>query len=483
MPAGRAYAGPLTYDWDEARYAHAFDQVKTLIASGDIYQANLSLRARFAFAGDPKALYRRLQAQSAAAHCAYVDEGDRQILSLSPELFFDLSADGVLTARPMKGTAESGGETVLAQSAKDRAENLMIVDLIRNDLGRIAEIGSVQARDLFRIETYPTLHAMVSTVTARLKPGAAIADILKALFPCGSITGAPKIRAMEVLRKLEDAPRGPYCGAIGFFAPDGAARFNVAIRTMTLRGGEGVLGLGGGVVQDSTAAAEYAECQLKARFFETGRPKLALIETLKFDGAFQRLERHLARMEGSARLFGFAFDEGRARAALTAAIENRSSVSRVRLSLDEAGVFHAQAAPLGAPPARWNFRVSPRPIASADLLLRHKTSWRALQDEEAARLDCDEAVFLNERGEVCEGGRSNIFLRRGGRLLTPALSCGLLPGCFRAELLEQGGCEEAVLYPSDLRGEIYFGNSLRGLIKGVPHLSATRSRAADIFPR
>ncbi len=258
---GRAYAGPLHHEWDETDYGARFDAVRRYIAAGDIYQANLSFRADFPFVGDVHGFYRDLLSRSGAGHCAYLDDGTRQILSLSPELFFELSADGALTARPMKGTIARGTNPVqdgaaraaLAASAKDRAENLMIVDLLRNDLGRVAQIGSVRVEKLFDVETYPTLHAMVSTVKAQLAPGTSAQDIIRALFPCGSVTGAPKIRAMEILRTLESSPRGAYCGSIGYFAPDGSARFNVAIRTITVEGHRGTLGIGGGVVQDSRA--------------------------------------------------------------------------------------------------------------------------------------------------------------------------------------------------------------------------------------
>jgi aminodeoxychorismate synthase component I len=276
-PASRAWAGPLTPEWDAAAYAARFAAVKDYIAAGDIYQANLSFRARFAFLGDPQALYEQLRTQSGAGHCGYVDDGIRQIASLSPELFFDLAANGALTVRPMKGTAPRAGHdnaerAALAASPKNRAENLMIVDLIRNDLSRIG--SGVAVSDLFKVETYPTLHTMVSTVMARKRDGVGAADILRALFPCGSVTGAPKIRAMEILRNLETSPRGAYCGAVGCFAPDGSARFNVAIRTLTISGNRGEMGIGGGVVQDSQSCSEYAECLLKARFFEANRTPL-----------------------------------------------------------------------------------------------------------------------------------------------------------------------------------------------------------------
>jgi para-aminobenzoate synthetase/4-amino-4-deoxychorismate lyase len=464
----RAYAGPLRLEWDAAAYGQRFAAVKDYIAAGDIYQANLSFRARFAFAGAPRALYEQLLAQSGAAHCGFIDDGERQLLSLSPELFFDLAADGTLTVRPMKGTRARGTDddaerAALAASPKDRAENLMIVDLIRNDLSRIAAPGSVAVSDLFRVETYPTLHTMVSTVTATKRADAGVAEILRALFPCGSVTGAPKIRAMEILRELETSPRGAYCGAVGYFSPDGAARFNVAIRTLTIQDGEGELGIGGGVVQDSKADSEYAECLLKARFFEAARRPIELIETLRWDRGFTRLDAHLARMEKSAAVFGLRFSEAAARAALEAAVAGRGGPSRLRLVLNEAGGHSASAHDLPPNPGHWTYKLADQRTDSADLLLRHKTSWRELYD--APHPGSDELVFQNVRGELTEGARSNIFIERDGLLLTPPLAVGVLPGILRAELIAQGRAREAVLTPGDLDGTVWFGNSLRGLIR------------------
>jgi para-aminobenzoate synthetase/4-amino-4-deoxychorismate lyase len=469
---GRAYAGPLRPEWDEGAYGQRFAQVKDYIAAGDIYQANLSFRARFAFAGEPRTLYEQLRSQSGAAHCAYINHGP-SILSLSPELFFDLAADGAITVRPMKGTAprkgdDRGEREALAASLKDRAENLMIVDLIRNDLSRIAQAGSVEVSDLFKVETYPTLHTMVSTVTARKRKDAGVADILRALFPCGSVTGAPKIRAMEILRDLEVSPRRAYCGAIGHFSPDGSARFNVAIRTLTIMDGEGELGIGGGVVQDSRATSEYAECLLKARFFETARRPLELIETLRFEDGFVRLDGHLARMENSARIFGLAFDRDAATSVLEKAVAGRRGALRVRLTLDEAGRHDATAHDLPANPPHWTYAISPERTDSRDLFLRHKTSWRELYENEVNRLGTDEVIFVNERGEITEGARSNIFIKRGDALLTPPLAAGVLDGRLRAELIASGKAREAVLTVDDLKGEVWFGNSLRGLIPAKP---------------
>ncbi len=487
---GRAYAGPLRHEWNEQDYARRFSCVHDYIEAGDIYQANLSFRSRFAFAGDPLALYLKLRDRASAAHGAFIDDGTRQILSLSPELFFEISADGKITARPMKGTAARGtdelsdarAKAALASSTKDRAENLMIVDLLRNDVGRLALIGSVSVPELFSVETYPTLHTMVSTITAQLKPATRAEAIVKALFPCGSVTGAPKIRAMEIIRELEGSARGIYCGAIGFFAPDGSANFNVAIRTLTIDGGSGQLGIGGAVVQDSTSASEYAECLLKARYFENVRTPIGLIETLRFENGFVRLERHLDRMQRSAKALGLPFDRARAQRTLETGVAGARDVLRVRLTLAEDGNFNCTTGPIGAAPPHWSYTISPHHVNSADQLLRHKTDWRSFYDDEQARLakltGCDEVIFLNERGEVAEASRTNIFVRRGSGLVTPPLSAGVLEGVLRSELMEQGKCVEATLMPADLNGEVFLGNSLRGLIPAAPSQASALARGA-----
>jgi para-aminobenzoate synthetase/4-amino-4-deoxychorismate lyase len=267
---------------------------------------------------------------------------------------------------------------------------------------------------------------------------------------------------MEILRELETSPRGAYCGAVGYFAPDGSAKFNVAIRTLTIQGGEGELGIGGGVVQDSKADSEYAECLLKARFYEAARRPIELIETLRWEGTFTRLDSHLARMEKSALVFGLRFSEAAARAALEAAVADRSAPSRLRLVLDEASGHSASAHDLPPNLDHWTYRLADERTHSADTLLRHKTSWRELYD--APHPGSDELLFQNERGELTEGARSNLFVEQGGILLTPPLTAGVLPGILRAELLAQGRARETVLTPDDLNGAVWFGNSLRGLI-------------------
>lgn len=483
LAGGRAYAGPLEPEWDEAAYTARFAEVQRLIAAGDIYQANLTFRAGFAFAGDPLGLYAGLRQASGARYAAYLDDGNRHILSLSPELFFRIAPDGTITAKPMKGTAARGldaaadaaAKAALAASAKDRAENLMIVDLLRNDLGRIAALGSVAVPELFAIETYPTLHQMVSTVTAKLKPGTTAQQILAALFPCGSVTGAPKIRAMEALAGLEASPRGAYCGAIGYFAPDGSAAFNVSIRTLTISGGRGVLGIGGGVVADSGSASEYAEALLKAKFFTAPRRPLELIETLRWSKGegFVRLGRHLDRMARSAAALGLSFDAARARdvldeATFALALPQQDDVAhRLRLTLDETGEIACTTARLGPSNALWRCTLSPLRLCSTDALARHKTNWREIYEGEHARLcpPYDEVLFLNERGEVAEASRMNLFLARDGDLVTPPLASGCLPGILREELLAEGKAREAVLTPEDLSQGFFLGNSLRGLLR------------------
>jgi para-aminobenzoate synthetase/4-amino-4-deoxychorismate lyase len=481
---GRAYAGPLRHEWSEAQYTARFARVHEAIRAGDIYQANLSFRSRFAFLGDARALYLNLREKSAASHGAFLDTGEQKILSLSPEMFFDISADGKVTARPMKGTAARGAEAAADEAArdglhasiKDRAENLMIVDLMRNDLSRIAAPGSVEVEKLFAIETYPTLHQMTSTITAQLAPQTRAEQIVRALFPCGSVTGTPKIRAMEIVRDLEASPRGVYCGAIGHFAPDGSAHFNVAIRTLTIGGGEGELGIGGAVVYDSTAQSEYAECLLKARYYEAAHKPLELIETLRWslsDG-FGRRDRHLARMKRSAEAFGIEFDGEDAAAALANAVSRASDTMRVRTTLAEDGTIACTAAVMApANAAVWTYAISPHRMMSSDALLQHKTNWREVYESEHARfasLGCDEVVFLNERGELTEGSRTNIFVQIGGKLFTPPLSAGVLDGCLRREMIDAGACDEATLTPRDLERteKFWLGNSLRGLIAAVP---------------
>jgi len=465
QPSG---VGGIAEGVDENWHWAAVDRIQRYIAAGDCYQANLTFPLKFSWFGHPLALYERLRARQPVRYGGFVGDANGGIVSLSPELFLEKSGERLVT-RPMKGTlARDQPAEKLRNSLKDRAENLMIVDLLRNDLGRVAAKGSVKVERLFEIEDYPTVWQMVSEVAACV-PGASPSSILRALFPCGSITGAPKIRAMQIIAELEDQPRGLYTGAFGWFAPDGDFRLNVAIRTLELASDHrGQMGIGSGIVADSTAVAEWRECLLKAAFLRDCDPGLKLIETLRReDGNYPYLAGHLDRLRRSAAWFGFACDESLVCRRLDALPAD--GAWRVRLTLDKAGIIDVQAFPLDdAPPTPRLTRLAATRIDSADPLRRHKTTARQLYD--AALRDLEpgspifDVVFLNERGEVAEGARSNVFVERDGCLLTPPLSSGALPGVLRGALLASGRARETVLQPNDLQQGVWLGNALRGLL-------------------
>ncbi len=465
-PAG-AWAGKARPLISRAEYETALAAVKAHILAGDIYQANLTFAADVPVAGHPLALYAALRARARAGHGALVFTGSHWLLSLSPELFFTLEG-GTVTTRPMKGTAPPDADPeAFRADPKQRAENLMIVDLLRNDLSRVARTGSVKVPALFEVETYPTLLQLTSTVTAQLEDGKDAIDLLNAIYPCGSITGAPKIRAMQIIDALEASPRGAYCGAIGRLAPDGSAAFNVAIRTLTLRAGAGTarLGLGSGIVADSEADAEWRECLVKGRFVETQR-RFDLIETMRFDphDGVIGLDRHLARMRASAEALDFRFDRHEARNELQAATF-RAGPSRVRLLLSRSGVFAIELRPLAPPPeAPVAVALAPRPVDAGDFRLRHKTSDRAFYDEARVAAGAFELVFHDEQGFLTEGSFTSIFVERNGRLVTPPLSRGLLAGVLRATLLDEGRAVEGDLRPADLADGFFLGNAVRGLV-------------------
>jgi para-aminobenzoate synthetase/4-amino-4-deoxychorismate lyase len=424
-----------------------------------------------------------LQEKARSGGCAFLRFADEDVLSFSPELFFCVQGRRI-SARPMKGTTARGPNvdddarqrSALLADEKQRAENLMIVDLLRNDLARVAIPGSVEVTDLFTTETYPRFHTLTSGISAELTPDASFATIVRALFPCGSVTGAPKIRAMEIIREVEESPRGVYCGAIGYVFRETMA-FSVGIRTLVLRDGVAEMGVGGGIVWDSEPASEYAECLLKARFLTEAEEPFRLIETMRWvrGEGFHLLERHLARLRASSRYFGFRFDEAAVRKALSRAVEGLEGIQRVRLTLGARGdvQVEAEAITLPAPNAVWRYTFADEPIDSRDRRFHHKTTLRALYEREfamqRAATGCDEVVLLNERGEVTEGSRTNVFVERDGVWLTPPLSSGVLDGCLRRELIENGPQRvvERVLSPVDLEnGIVWFGNALRGLVRG-----------------
>ncbi|MGA9540136.1 MAG: aminodeoxychorismate synthase component I [Methyloceanibacter sp.] len=483
--AGQAKVSDLALSWSRENYGCAFRAVQDYIAEGDVYQINLTQKYLFDFEGDPVALYASLRRRQRVAYGALIETPDLAVLSLSPELFFRRE-EQQLTTRPMKGTAPRGRtpredarlKTWLAMDEKQRAENLMIVDLLRNDLARVSRIGSVEVTDLFTVETYRTVHQMTSGITSELRSDMEIADMLRALFPCGSITGAPKVRSMEIIRELEKEPRGIYTGAIGTIAPSGECQFNVAIRTAVLSGGRGEMGIGGGIVADSKEDSEYAECLLKAQFLTESGGAFELIETLRWQSehGYHLLERHLSRLQASAAHFGYPYSREAVLAALDAeAAGIQSPVAMVRLLLFEDGTVTTSSREIELPTKDtvWRFVISDLRLDEKDLFFYHKTTRRQFYDREMERqkdlTGCDEVVFFNMRGELTEGTRTTLFVERDGRLFTPALRCGLLPGTLREELLDlpRASASEAVLTEADLRDadRIYLGNSVRGLVQ------------------
>lgn len=457
-------------------YSADIDRIRDYISAGDCYQVNKTFPLKGEFSGDPLALYHRIGRGQQAPFCSCLDTGRFVIISASPELFFSLK-DGSITTRPMKGTAGRGrwpaedreAADRLRQSPKERAENLMIVDLLRNDLGIVAETGSVAVDAMFEVETYPTVHQMTSTVTARVRPDTGLADIFRALFPCGSVTGAPKRRSMEIIEELERIPRGVYCGAIGCVAPGGEALFSVAIRTLLLdkQNSRISMGVGSGVTWDSQPEQEYSECLSKGAFVNSIKDDFCLIESLRLEnGAYTLLHRHMARMEASAGHFGFVFDHDTIRRALLKHASQKAGLCKTRLLLSVDGSAEIHSEPLavddGTP---LHIAFSDVRIDSSDVLRYHKTTARGCLDmARSRRPDCDEVLFMNERGELTEGSYHNLVVKLDGRLLTPPLGCGLLPGVFREELLEQGTILEQALLPEDVlrADEIWLVNSVRG---------------------
>lgn len=469
----------LVFSLDAQRYSEKVERIRRWITEGDCYQVNLTFPVDFKVYGHPLALYAQLRARQPVRYGACILLPDATILSFSPELFFERSGSRVVT-RPMKGTAPRGAtrdddeanRAALLASQKERAENIMIVDLLRNDLGRLAEPGGVGVEALCDAEAYPTLWQMVSTVSAEL-PDVSLYDIFRALFPCGSITGAPKIRAMQCIAELEEAPRGLYTGALGWVAPWGDCRFNVAIRTLEIgKSGRGRLGIGSGIVIDADPAKEYAECLLKARFLTGFDPGFELIETIRLeDGAYPLLPMHMERLQASARSLGFACDRPAIDVALTElACAFRDGAHRVRLTLAHDGRFDITQASMPQDRDDWQIVLADETLDCNDYLLRHKTTARSRYDQALARLsgmpEVLDAIFCNARDEVCEGARSNVYVERHGVLLTPPVSCGLLPGVMRRHLIETGRAVEHVLYRDDLlaASAIFVSNALRGLV-------------------
>jgi para-aminobenzoate synthetase/4-amino-4-deoxychorismate lyase len=492
-------------DTDRTAFDAVMARIHAWIEAGDTYQVNYTYRLRFDAYGALHSLYRQLRARQPVPYGALIGLPDgAAVLSLSPELFVRHEVQhelqkkcGRLTVRPMKGTAAASDNlqqdaltaNALASDPKNRAENLMIVDLLRNDLGRIATTGSVEVEKLFDVQRFSSVLQMTSTVRAQLREDATLNDIFDALYPCGSITGAPKHRTMQIIRELETAPRGIYTGAIGWFDPpsreQGIGDFclSVPIRTLQLQAqnGDGIrpgeMGVGAGIVHDSVAVQEYEECLLKARFLTGMQTDFSLFETMHATRAegCRYLERHLQRLQRSAQYFGFVCDEAAIRSAVKKAIAGGADGAiRMRLALQQDGTIDLQVAPLLALTLPVNILLAEQPTDADDLFLRHKTTIRTGYDaawRDAETQGAFDKLFCNTRGELTEGGRSSLFVKLDGKWDTPPLSAGVLPGVMRAVLLDDPSwnASERTLMPTDLQRaeEIVFCNALRGVLPAI----------------
>jgi len=469
-------APDLQPDMSAERYQQQFQQVKDYLAAGDSYQVNLTFRLRGQFEGDSYALFCQLCANQAGRFSAYFSFDDIVVMSASPELFFERRGDLIQT-RPMKGTTRRGSDeseddalaAALSADPKNQAENLMIVDMIRNDLGRVADIGSVQVPKLFEVERYPRIQQMTTTVTARCSEP--LSAVVRGLFPCASITGAPKARTVEIIAELESSARELYTGSVGLIRPGGDCQFSVVIRTAIWNRHSGAMsfGVGSGVVWDSDGKDEHDECLLKANILEAQAP-LALIETIHWnrESGYRLIEGHKARMQRSAIALGIAFDS----AAFDRLMQKlpTDATARVRLHLSATGQFSRIVAPAPVPMDVMELAFCPWPVDSGWPLLQHKVDRRDVyQRAFADTKTCDQPLLWNEQGNVTEGTFANVVIREGQRMITPPVSDGLLPGVMREFLLQEQQLEEESISRERLLAadEVWMINSLRGWLRAV----------------
>jgi para-aminobenzoate synthetase/4-amino-4-deoxychorismate lyase len=463
---------PLT---DRATYGQGIDRIKAAIENGDTYQVNYTMRLQADFEGESFAFYQQLSNAQTSSYSAYLHLDGYDILSASPELFFRWDHGNIIT-RPMKGTIKRGltleqdrqNKQILKESQKDQAENVMIVDLLRNDVGAFAEPGSVKAVSLFDIESYPTVLQMTSTVAAKTPHDTSLLDIFKSLFPCGSITGAPKVSTMKTIAKLEESPREVYCGAIGFITPKNEAIFNVPIRTVVVdhKTGTATYGVGGGVTWDSSAEGEYNEILAKAALLTAERPIFDLLESLRLEnGRYYLLNRHVERLLDSAEYFHYKLSRQELLESLNEfAAKNNSGIMKVRLLAKKDGSLSIMASPITALPKEPEVTLAKTPISSEDVFFYHKTTQRkSYAVHRSDRPEVFDVLLWNEKGELTEFTIGNAVFEIDGELWTPPIACGLLAGTMRAELLAEGKIRERVIMKKDLSKctRIWLINSVR----------------------
>lgn len=472
-PSGSFNVTDWKPDTGEQEYKKAIRAIRQAIEYGETYQTNYTIRLHNHFRGNDVALFERMKRAQSCDYSAYVNTGEHSVLSASPELFFRMEGSRI-TARPMKGTAARGKTPEedqaltewLAGSEKNRAENVMIVDLLRNDLGRIARPGSVEVPKLFEIERYPTVHQMTSTVEADLEEGTDLVDVFGALFPCGSITGAPKISTMHLISELEQSPREVYCGAIGFITPDREAVFNVPIRTVMIdqANGNATYGVGGGITWDSTSEEEYGEVLAKSRFLELDRPDFSLLESMLLEeGRYFLKEAHLNRMSRSADYFGFPFDrEGVSQTLEKFSEEMPEGAFKIRCLLGADGRPFVECQRINQAPTLPEVLLATDPVDTESPYLYHKTTHRQIYDQHAVSGYYD-VLLWNKEGQLTEFINGNLVLEIGGKRWTPPVTSGLLAGTYRGVLLEEGDIAEKELNRSDLEAatRIWLINSVR----------------------
>ena len=469
------------------KYTRDIKKIKDFIKKGETYQVNYTFKYKFDFSGSIYRLYEDLKAKQSVSYSALIKTTDHSILSLSPELFFRKHKDHI-EVKPMKGTLDRGRDLKedrrnmdrLNQSLKNRSENVMIVDLLRNDLGRISRAGTVRTKTLFEVERYETLLQMISVVNARLKKDISLYDLFKAIFPSGSVTGAPKISTMKIVDSLEGEPRRVYTGSVGFFAPDGESVFNVAIRTALIdnKTKKGEMGIGSGIVIDSNRDREFEECCLKANFITKNRRDFKLIETMlwKPNKGYFLLKPHLERLKSSAEYFNFRFDEkhiGRQLRSLERGFKNDQDY-RIRLLLDRRGETEIDFSRTNGSSEAAKLKFSDKKVFSEDPFLYHKTTNRDLYNNEYKKWSKKgyfDVIFSNEKNQITEGVISNIIIKKGRFYYTPPVACGLLDGVFRKSLFKKRDfpVKEKVLRKEDVRkaDEIYVVNSVRGMRRAV----------------